>query len=446
VPSDNVGALRPAVTGLGTQFDGRLLWAAYNGAMAAARQAALPGDRIAAALEARRDELVAAAFDAIRKRIPVYRDADPALAEDVLGHIRAHHDLLCSVLRRERPVEARDFRFVARHAALRARRGVALPDFLEAFRCYHNVVWDAMSVAARDESVPTDEVLATAGAVLRYVDLAATESSTAFLEARQLLLADSDRVRRDLLEDLLAGRGPESAAGLAAARDAGLDENACCVVIAALPTTAPDEDSALRRAANALAAAIRDRRTAPLAVTRHGEIVVVRGVPADERPALVAPLERACADPGARALALAVGVSTVQRGLGGLGDAYREASRAVGRVAATGGVLSLADLTPFQYLTMRDDPVARRMIAPEIERFVAEDRARGGTLTRTLIAYADADLNAKAAAEALLIHVNTAHHRLGRIAERTGCDLRRLSDVIDLLIAIRLTDGPPRDG
>jgi sugar diacid utilization regulator len=95
---------------------------------------------------------------------------------------------------------------------------------------------------------------------------------------------------------------------------------------------------------------------------------------------------------------------------------------------------------------MRDDAVARRMIAPEIERFVVEDRARGGTLIRTLIAYADADLNAKAAAEALLIHVNTAHHRLGRIAERTGCDLRRLSDVIDLLIAIRLTDTPARDG
>ena len=58
------------------------------------------------------------------------------------------------------------------------------------------------------------------------------------------------------------------------------------------------------------------------------------------------------------------------------------------------------------------------MIAPEIERFVAEDRAHGGPADRTLLAYADADLNAKAAAEALLIHVNTAHYRLGRIAEQ----------------------------
>ena len=82
------------------------------------------------------------------------------------------------------------------------------------------------------------------------------------------------------------------------------------------------------------------------------------------------------------------------------------------------------------------------MIDPNVERFVAEDRARGGTLIRTLVAYADADLDAKAAPRRFVIHVNTAHHRLGRIAERTGRDLRRLSDVIDLLIAIRLTDRP----
>jgi sugar diacid utilization regulator len=49
-------------------------------------------------------------------------------------------------------------------------------------------------------------------------------------------------------------------------------------------------------------------------------------------------------------------------------------------------------------------------------------------------------MNAKVAAECLLIHVNTAHHRLGRIAEKTGYDLRRLADVIDLLIAVRLVD------
>jgi sugar diacid utilization regulator len=69
------------------------------------------------------------------------------------------------------------------------------------------------------------------------------------------------------------------------------------------------------------------------------------------------------------------------------------------------------------------------------------DHEHGGQLIDTLLAYAESDLNANAAAERLLIHVNTAHYRLGRIEEKTGCDLRRLADVIDLLIAVRLADA-----
>ena len=117
-------------------------------------------------------------------------------------------------------------------------------------------------------------------------------------------------------------------------------------------------------------------------------------------------------------------MSTVHDGTAALGAAYREASQALRRAAATGGgVLSLPDLSASEYLTLRNDEAARRLIAPEIEAFVAEDRKHGGHLIATLLAYADADLNAKATAEAMLIDTNTAHYRLGRIAEKTGSDL-----------------------
>ncbi len=202
---------------------------------------------------------------------------------------------------------------------------------------------------------------------------------------------------------------------------------------------APEDEGALRLAANGLAAAI-GRGGSPVAVVRHGEIVVVSALAGKGPVSLLAPLQKACKRLASRGVVLAVGVSTVQNGVAALGDAYREASQALGRVARDGGVLSLPDMSAFEYLMLRDDDVARRLIAPAVERFVAEDREHGGLLTRTLLAYAEADLNAKAAAEALLIHVNTAHYRLARIAEKTGCDLRRLSDVIDLLVAIRLTE------
>jgi hypothetical protein len=393
-------------------------------------------DLIADALAARRDELVAAAVDVYMARIAAYRDADPALLEDARAHTESHHDLLCDVLRRDRPVKERELDFVERHAARRARGAIALADFLEAFRSYHNILWDAVLDTSHESRRAADQALAAARTVIGYVDLAATRASAAYLDAQQLLLANRDRVQRDLLEDLLDAGAPRTAAGLAAARAAGLDPDANCVLVAAVPAEPPEDEGALPRAAGALAAAIRGR-FAPLAVTRRGEIVLVRASAPGERVALRVPLLEACAS---QPVVLAVGVSTVQDGPASLGGAYREASQALRRVAESGGVLSLPDLSAFEYLTLRGDDVARRLIAPEIERFVAEDRAHGGQLIDTLLAYAEADLNAKAAAEKLLIHVNTAHYRLGRIAEKTGCDLRRLSDVIDLLIAVRLAD------
>jgi len=54
---------------------------------------------------------------------------------------------------------------------------------------------------------------------------------------------------------------------------------------------------------------------------------------------------------GKQEVTLAVGVSTVRDGTAAVGAAYREASLALRRVAATGGgVLSLPDMRAFEYL------------------------------------------------------------------------------------------------
>ena len=108
------------------------------------------------------------------------------------------------------------------------------------------------------------------------------------------------------------------------------------------------------------------------------------------------------------------------------------------------GVRSLTEMSAFEYLTLRPDATAGRLIAPSIHEFVTQDAGEGAPLISTLRAYVDCDLNARRAAERLHIHVNTAHYRLGRIAERTGRDLRRPRDLIEILIAARLADAHAR--
>ena len=174
-----------------------------------------------------------------------------------------------------------------------------------------------------------------------------------------------------------------------------------------------------------------------LPALRQDEIVGVLPVQRGDAATVVAGLEQASAG-------LAVGVSTVHAGLHGVPEAYAEAQSARDALGGSEGIIALSGLTAFEYLVLREAQTAQRLIRPEVKRFVTEDAAAGGALIATLTAYAEADLNAKIAAERLHLHVNTAYYRLERIADRTGYDLRKLADVVELLIAIRLLGGQVR--
>jgi DNA-binding PucR family transcriptional regulator len=121
--------------------------------------------------------------------------------------------------------------------------------------------------------------------------------------------------------------------------------------------------------------------------------------------------------------------------------AYQEAHVALSGIGADGGVEALARLTPFDYLALRADDTARRLVNPRLRAFLDEDRRRGRVLTETIRAVADADLNLRVAAERLQVHPNTAQYRLRRVEERTGRNPRRIADLLDLLVAIALDDA-----
>jgi sugar diacid utilization regulator len=179
---------------------------------------------------------------------------------------------------------------------------------------------------------------------------------------------------------------------------------------------------------------------------RQDEIVIVRSLDAQDPRKLTEPIEQAQRKLARTGVGLAIGISTTFETTAGLPDAYGEACTAMEWLGRRGGVMALPDLSALEYLTLRGDATARRLVSPAVRRFVEEDAAGDGALISTLLAYAAANLNAKLAARRLFIHVNTAHHRLARIGEKTGCDLRDLADVQELLIAIRLATGRATPG
>jgi sugar diacid utilization regulator len=174
---------------------------------------------------------------------------------------------------------------------------------------------------------------------------------------------------------------------------------------------------------------------------RQDEVVLVIPV-SDGFPSTILPrledVQRRLADAG---LPLTVAVSTTVNGLGQVPDGYREANTIRAARESAPGVVALSGLSAFEFLTIRPDPTASRLIAPAVHEFVAQDVQEGGSLIATLREYVACDLNARRAAENLHVHVNTAHYRLARISERTGLDLRRVNDLIEILIAARLADA-----
>ena len=406
------------------------------------------------ALRARQEELVDEGVRRIRGEIAGYAAiSDPVFIADVRTHVSQEHDALIRSIERGRPLSRMEIDFVRPRVMRRVGR-LPLADFMHAFRIYTEVFWEAVLESAADEATRR-EALALPSIVMRYMNVAASEAAEVYVEAERLLLAQGERGRRDLLEDLLSSRPPSPGPKLAAAREAGLAPACSCVLVVAAATTALPDDHHLRACATWLSQAF-GGVDPPLAVVRQHEVVIVAPVARDAIGGVVQALTAVQSHLADERLTLAVGVSTVHDDLTSMPEAYGEAVSAAERIRATGGVLALSDLSAFDCLTLFGQATARRRIPLAVRAFVADDVAEGRVLTTTLLEYVAADFNAKLAAERLYVHPNTARYRLAKIEERTGTRLRCVADVLDLLIAIRVAEaefdatvtpvGPPRSG
>lgn len=379
------------------------------------------------------DDLVAAAAEAVWKQVPAYRESpDPDLRDELGAHIEAVFRTLVACLEEGRPATRQDFPSTGEYAARRVRQGVSLSDFLRAFRISQGTLWNGVLDAARSDSRMREAALEIVAELMRVIEVGSSVAGEAYMAAQQHQLADADRVARDLLEDLISGRAVPDGPKQDLLGAMGIDRGARFVVATATPVSALPEDLNLRDVVSIVRGAGK-----AFTVMRQNEVVSIVPVPGDVRPAIDA-FETTLTELSRRGVGLSLGISTVHTGLGGVPEAYSEARLARENLSGTSGVFALPRLSTFDYLVFRDDPIALRLIRPELRFFVEEDAAKGSVLIDTLLEYAASDLNAKVAAQRLHVHVNTAYYRLERIAERTGRDLRRIANVIELLIAVRL--------
>ncbi|MFF5264460.1 PucR family transcriptional regulator [Actinomadura viridis] len=421
-----------------------------TGTLAGAGTVRTERSRILAELLERVDELADRAVAAMRAEIPAYRSRDAAFHADVREQVGRHYRTKLAVLLEERTVTFDDIAFSRRASARRAQTGLALADYINAFRVGQQVFWEAVVERAGGSYAGHRAALALASALMRYCDVASTQAANAYMEFQRYAAAEAIGESRDLLEILLAGEPPARGPQLATAHAHGLGPGARTplVVVTAVLVGPATERSDARHAACAAIARTGVNGLRTLSVVRQSEIVAVPALgPGAEAERLC---ERLCdrlqeVREGllAEGVTLAMGVSTVVAGTAQIPRAYQEARAVLEFLPEDGGVAALPRISPFEYMALRADDTARHLVDPRITGLLAEDRARGGVLTATIRAFASADLNLRAAAERLQIHHNTAQYRLRRIQERTGRNLRHIADLVDLLVAIALQDALP---
>jgi sugar diacid utilization regulator len=393
--------------------------------------------RILSTLLAGLDSLVDAAVQAIRAEIPAYAARD-GIFRDVREQVAAHYRTKLTAFLEERTVTLEEVAFIRGAATRRARAGLALEDYIAAYRVGEKVLWDAVVSVAGRSPQGHEAALTLAAPLMRYVDFVTTHAARAYVEFQQFAVADANRERRDLLEQLLSGEWPPPAELREAAERYGVGPETPLVAIVAVATSG--EPDAPHTVSGVLARAA-GWKAQPLVVVRRDEIVALAALSshADAR-ALSARVAAAHERLNAEGITFAVAVSTVANGPGELPRVYAEARQGVARIAETGGVVALPSLSAFEYLTSRTDDTVGRLVDPRVRQVLAEDRARGSVLATTVRAFAEADLSLRVTAERLHIHPNTAQYRLRRLEERTGRNPRRFRDLIELLVAIALDE------
>jgi sugar diacid utilization regulator len=395
-------------------------------------------ERVLAALELREDELAEAMLGAILGDIGSYdRPGGQALLTDVREHCRLHVDLLMKSLRAGRDADRADLGFAREAAARRVHQGIPLDGLLQAFRVGHRTLWQAIVDEASTSPAGREAAIRLAGEAMEYIDLASTHVAEAYLRESGQLAELIQRRRRDLLENLLAGRLPDDAEtetlGLGLERDADL-----LVAVASLDETPETDDRALAQASNSIAASIGSRA---LVVVRQDEVAAVLPLGGKSASAIGVALD--VARVGAErehGIRMLIGVSGVCRGLAEVGQRYLEAHQALRRSNPGRPIVSLSELSPFEHLVASADRPTRTSIAMEATPLTENGN---GVLMGTLRAYLDADLDVSLTAETLYVHPNTVRYRLRRIGDLTGLDPQRFSGQVELLTIARLSEAPP---
>jgi PucR-like helix-turn-helix protein len=369
--------------------------------------------RVAAPLRPRVPTLVREVIDAVQSAVPEYGALDPAVSRGVHVALDGFLDLVEGG--DETRLPGRDV--YVRFGQAEARNGRSLDALLTAYRAGARVAWRGFAEAGHRGGVDPEALYTLAEAVFAYIDEISAASAEGHAREQSLAAREQQERRRRLVEALLGEPQPPAAEVARAAAAAGWE--------------LPDRVAALAFDGDAPERV--DARLAASALVTRIEGVGWALVPDPEAPGRRSELAR-----GLAGAAAAIGPEVALSEVAGSARRARLALELVARPRGHDASLVAADDHLLDLMLHRDDELAealtRRRLAP-LNALPAAQRTR---LLDTLAAWLDAHGEARPAAAALHVHVQTVRYRLGQLRELLGDALDDPAARLELALAVRV--------
>ncbi len=369
--------------------------------------------------------------------------ANPDVIPELKDHLQALAMEVCRLLDNQ---EVGDFAFVRRYARQRAQHRFPLEASLHTYRCSHRILSNWIRDAALATAAPTEQVrrvvAAAADFAIEYTDVVSTIATAEYVEhTRMLAEAEGDR-RTELLRTLLDGYDEADNRTARLLRRAGYLEQRqsfCVAVAQSIDPREMENTARVQRMVESVSQALRDLPVRSLSGVKEGLVTIVMS--ATRRLSGWTAPQSSLADrvyPRLNQIgpAIIVGLSNDAPSTSHIRGAFSEARLALDFASVSERVVPYSEI-PFRRMMVR---LARDNIRSALPAWLSDfqtaDRKAHGSLSKTLQAYADVNMNALHTARQLSVHPNTVYSRMQRIASLTGKNALTYHDLTELLLAI----------
>ncbi|TDD34304.1 PucR family transcriptional regulator [Actinomadura sp. KC06] len=314
-----------------------------------------------------------------------------------------------------------------------ALQGRSVVEAVEWLRLLERVVTD--HVLAHSE-IAMDDVRAVLGRLAELFDVLCTRELESFTSTYNELAGWQARVSTDLLSCLIAGPAVDASTVNDQARMLNINPHQPFRAVAAYHDPAPTAQQWARVRRRILEALWRhDPRREILLRERRGVLLAL--VPLDRAGPGLVPLLTEMLD-GEPGRSLFVSAGEPGKSLSAAGHSCRQALSAL-EISIyrdqRGQVTQCTDVI-LEVLLAHNRWVSNRLIETRIGQLVEKPH-----LLDTLRVYISCDMALQRTAEELLVHPNTVAYRLRQIATLTGRDMRRITDIGDLNVALMAYDA-----